>query len=120
MNTSKDDVTVPLNPVLYEWVVENLVKNAIDAMNGSGNITIHIADTHNLVKIDIEDTGKGVPRSKFKTIFVPGYTSKPKGWGLGLSLSKRIIENYHGGKLFVNHSEMNKGTVFRIILNKIA
>lgn len=120
VNTSKDNVTVPLNPVLYEWVVENLVKNAIDAMNGSGNITIHISDTHNLVKIDIEDTGKGVPRSKFKTIFVPGYTSKPKGWGLGLSLSKRIIENYHGGKLFVNHSELSKGTVFRIMLNKIA
>ncbi|HAJ98701.1 MAG TPA: ATP-binding protein [Bacteroidales bacterium] len=118
VTSASEQILVPLNSVLYEWVVENLVKNAIDAMNGRGLVTIQLEDGEELVKIDFADTGKGIPRSKFKDIFIPGYTSKHKGWGLGLSLCKRIIENYHGGKLFVSASELNKGSVFRIILKK--
>ena len=118
LNSNKESIITSINPVLYDWVVENLVKNAIDAMNGRGLVTIQLEDDDELVKIDFADTGKGIPRSKFKDIFIPGYTSKHKGWGLGLSLCKRIIENYHGGKLFVSASELNKGSVFRIILKK--
>jgi two-component system, sporulation sensor kinase D len=114
----ENEILVPLNRNLYEWVIENLVKNAVDAMDGKGEINFSISEDSKLLNIDIRDTGKGVQSSKFKTIFKPGYTSKQRGWGLGLSLSKRIIEKYHGGKLFVKSSELNKGTTFRIILKK--
>ncbi len=109
---------IPVNRHLFEWVVENLCKNAVDAMNGSGSITINITDDDSHVIIDFEDTGKGIQKSYFKTIFNPGFTSKKRGWGLGLSLSKRIIENYHKGKIFVKSSVMDKGTVIRVILRK--
>ena len=116
--SSDKEVMVPLNTNLFEWVIENICKNAVDAMDGVGSLTIEIEDQPRQVLIDITDTGKGIVASKHKTIFNPGYTSKQRGWGLGLSLSKRIIENYHKGKLFVKRSEINKGTTFRIILNK--
>jgi hypothetical protein len=109
---------VPLNTNLFDWVIENLIKNAVDAMEGDGIIHIQIADRQKHIYIDIVDTGKGIPASKYKSIFKPGYTSKKRGWGLGLSLSKRIIENYHKGKLFVKESGINKGTTFRIVLRK--
>jgi two-component system, sporulation sensor kinase D len=115
---SDKEIMVPLNTNLYEWVIENICKNAVDAMDGVGNLTIEIEDQPRTVIIDITDNGKGIVASKHKTIFNPGYTSKQRGWGLGLSLSKRIIENYHRGKLFVKSSEVNKGTTFRIIFNK--
>jgi signal transduction histidine kinase len=112
------DIFAPLNVPLFEWVLENLFKNAIDAMTGEGSININITDQHQFVYIDISDTGKGIPKSKFKTVFKPGYTSKSRGWGLGLSLSKRIVEEYHDGHIFVKSSEPGKGTTFRIVLPK--
>lgn len=107
-----------LNVPLFEWVIENLIRNAVDAMNGNGSIKITVSDQTQFVYIDIADTGKGIPKSKYKTVFEPGYTTKQRGWGLGLSLTKRIIENYHAGKIFVKSSEIDKGTTFRIVLNK--
>ena len=109
---------VLMNESLFGWVVENLVKNAVDAMNGKGRINIEVEETDKLIKIDISDTGKGIPKSKFSTVFNPGYTTKKRGWGLGLSLVKRIIQSYQHGKIFVLKSEMNKGTTFRIELKK--
>lgn len=111
-------IFAPINQQLFEWVIENLCRNAVDAMAGKGSITINITDEEKSVSIDITDTGKGIPKSKFKTIFNPGYTSKQRGWGLGLSLSERIITNYHSGKIFVKSSTIDKGTTFRIILKK--
>ncbi len=105
-----------LNKPLFEWVIENLCKNAIDAMEGTGKISIRVLREKNNVIIDLHDTGKGIPKSKFKTVFKPGYTTKKRGWGLGLSLVKRIIESYHKGKIFVKESETGKGTTFRIVL----
>lgn len=112
------EVSVPMNVPLFEWVIENLLKNALDAMSGTGSIHVQISDQQQFVYIDITDTGKGVPKNAYKTIFKPGYTTKSRGWGLGLSLSKRIIEEYHGGQIFVKNSEQGKGTTFRIVLNK--
>lgn len=112
------DVYAPLNIPLFEWVLENIFKNAVDAMSGEGSITVSITDQQQFVYIDIADTGKGIPKSKYKTVFKPGYTSKSRGWGLGLSLSKRIVEEYHGGRIFVKSSEPGKGTTFRIVLPK--
>lgn len=109
---------VPLNASLFSWVIENLCKNAIDAMNNIGTIQISIIEKGDQIMIDLADTGKGISKSYFKTVFQPGFTSKKRGWGLGLSLAKRIVENYHKGKIFVKHSEINKGTTFRIILQK--
>ena len=109
-----------LNVPLFEWVIENLCKNAIDAMEGEGEINIHVSESNKRVYIDVQDTGKGIPKSKYKTVFKPGYTTKKRGWGLGLSLVKRIIEEYHGGKIFVKKSEPNKGTTFRIVLREDA
>jgi signal transduction histidine kinase len=108
---------IPLNAALFSWVIENLCKNAIDAMDNHGTITFDLTKKENLVMLDITDTGKGVAKSQFKTIFQPGYSTKKRGWGLGLSLAKRIIENYHKGKIFIKWSEIGKGTTFRIILN---
>jgi signal transduction histidine kinase len=112
------EINVPLNVSLFEWVIENLCKNAVDAMDGEGFIHIQLTDLTQYVYIDVSDTGKGIPKSKFKTVFQPGYTTKQRGWGLGLSLVKRIIEDYHKGKIFVKRSEAGKGTTFRIVLNK--
>ena len=112
------EIFSPMNVPLFEWVIENILKNALDAMSGKGKIIIHITDQQQFVYIDISDSGKGIPKSSYKTIFKPGYTTKSRGWGLGLSLSKRIIEEYHDGQIFVKSSEMNKGTTFRIVLNK--
>ncbi|MEX0983147.1 MAG: HAMP domain-containing sensor histidine kinase [Bacteroidales bacterium] len=111
-------LNVPLNETLFDWVLENLSKNAIDAMEGSGKLTIRCTEGEQTVTIDVEDTGKGLPKSKFKTVFKPGFTTKKRGWGLGLSLSKRIIETYHDGKIFVLSSEPEHKTVFRIVLNR--
>ena len=115
---NQKEITAQLNVPLFEWVIENLIRNAVDAMNGNGSITISITDQTQYVYIDITDTGKGIPKSKYKTVFEPGFTTKQRGWGLGLSLTKRIIENYHAGKIFVKSSEIDKGTTFRIVLNK--
>lgn len=111
-------ITLALNQPLFEWVIENLCKNAIDAMSGEGHINVEVAQEKEKVIIDVSDTGKGIPKSKFDAVFSPGFTTKKRGWGLGLSLVKRIIEEYHKGKIFVKHSEIDKGTTFRIILNK--
>jgi len=111
------EIKAKLNVALFAWVIENLCRNAVDAMDGNGSIRIVSSREDGLVYIDISDSGKGIPKSKFKTVFKPGYTTKQRGWGLGLSLSKRIIENYHSGKLFVKASEPDKGTTFRIVLN---
>ena len=115
----EDDIVVtPLNAALFSWVIENLCKNAIDAMGNNGTISIDLLEKGNQIFVDITDTGKGVPKSQFKTIFQPGFSTKKRGWGLGLSLAKRIIENYHNGKIFIKWSELGKGTTFRIILGK--
>jgi signal transduction histidine kinase len=108
-----------INIPLFDWVLENLSKNAIDAMDGKGELNINISSDIKHVYIDIRDTGKGIPKSKFNTVFKPGYTTKKRGWGLGLSLVKRIVEEYHKGKIFVRNSELGKGTTFRIMLNAI-
>jgi signal transduction histidine kinase len=114
----EQSIVLPLNLQLFEWVIENLVKNAVDAMTRQGIISIDIFEEEHEVIIDIADTGKGIPRNMFRTIFNPGYTSKQRGWGLGLSLSKRIINEYHRGKIFVKSSTLGKGTTFRIVLKK--
>lgn len=111
-------ISVPVNAPLFEWVIENVSKNAIDAMEGSGEIRFNIAETDNAVLVDITDTGKGIPRNAFKKIFKPGYTTKQRGWGLGLSLAKRIVEEFHNGKIYVRHSEVGKGTSIRIIVDR--
>jgi nitrogen-specific signal transduction histidine kinase len=111
-------IFVPLNPALFEWVIENVFKNAVDSMEGSGEITLRITETEKHALIDISDTGKGIPKSAFNKIFNPGYTTKQRGWGLGLSLAKRIIEEYHNGKIFVRQSEVGKGSCIRIVMNK--
>lgn len=116
--SAQHSIVLPLNLPLFEWVIENLVKNAVDAMTRQGNIIIEIIEEDHVVNIDISDTGKGIPRKMFRTIFNPGYTSKQRGWGLGLSLSKRIINEYHKGKIFVKSSSIGKGTTFRIVLKK--
>lgn len=110
--------TAQLNVPLFSWVIENLCKNGIDAMNGEGKITMQISNEIQSVYVDVTDTGKGIARSNVNAVFKPGFTTKQRGWGLGLSLSKRIIENYHFGKIFVKKSEPNKGTTFRIVLRK--
>lgn len=107
-----------INTHLFEWVVENIMRNALDAMSGKGNITIRFYEEDNFNCIDITDTGKGIPASKFKTVFNPGYSTKQRGWGLGLSLAKRIIEEYHKGKIFVKSSKIDVGTTFCIKLKK--
>lgn len=117
--SDKEEVIASLNVPLFEWVLENIIKNAVDAMDGNGKISIQIIDQTQYVYIDITDTGKGMLKSQKKTIFEPGFTTKKRGWGLGLSLTKRIIENYHAGKIFVKSTEIDAGTTFRIVLNKL-
>jgi signal transduction histidine kinase len=111
---------VPFNSVLLGWVIENLVKNSADAMKGTGQITIRLTENDHEAFLDVEDTGKGIPRKDFKTVFKPGYTTRERGWGLGLSLSKRIVEEYHKGKIFVLRSEPGHGCCMRIVLKKQA
>lgn len=108
-----------VNEPLLSWVIENLTKNAVDAMGGQGKITFTFTDKGKMVALDIQDTGKGLPKSKYRTIFNPGYTTKSRGWGLGLSLAKRIIESYHRGRIYVKSSEMGVGTTFCIELKKV-
>jgi len=107
-----------VNVQLFDWVLENITKNAIDAMEGQGAIDFQLSETSKLIHIDISDTGKGISSSKTKDVFKPGFTTKKRGWGLGLSLAKRIIEEYHRGKIFVKESTPGKGTTFRITLRK--
>ena len=119
LNIPEDkDIMVPLSLNLFEWVIENLCRNAVDAMNGEGRISVELQDADKQIIIDITDSGKGIPKSKQKTVFQPGYTTKQRGWGLGLSLSKRIIEDYHKGRIFIKHSDPKNGTCFRIQLPK--
>jgi signal transduction histidine kinase len=117
--SEEEELQSNLNIELYGWVIENLIKNAIDAMLGKGLLSVDITSDAKKIKILVTDTGKGIPKSKFKQIFKPGYTTKKRGWGLGLSLSKRIIEDYHNGRVFVKKSEIDKGTTFQIVLDKV-
>ncbi|MBF9141494.1 ATP-binding protein [Hymenobacter properus] len=124
------DTPARINVPLFDWVIENICKNAVDAMDGRGSITLHLRRVRTRrtwyrrgapprqVAVDITDTGKGIPKNKMESVFMPGYTTKKRGWGLGLALAKRIIENYHEGKLFVKWSEMGRGTTFRVVLNQ--
>jgi hypothetical protein len=116
LRLSPDDHGVLISDPLFEWVMENLVKNAVDAMGGEGSITITTGMEKGKVWIEVADTGKGIARKNFKNVFSPGFTTKKRGWGLGLTLVKRIIEDYHGGKIYVKDSEIGKGTTFRIDL----
>lgn len=113
-----DKIQVPMNRPLLEWVLENLFRNSIDAITGPGTIQVEVSDHGRYVAIDITDTGKGIPRGEFKTIFRPGFTTKKRGWGLGLSLTKRIVQEYHRGKIFVKWSEVGKGTTIRVMLRR--
>ena len=115
----KEDVIVKINPSLFEWVIENLSKNAVDAMGGeSGTITLYVEETESKAIIEVSDTGKGIRKKDVANVFRPGFTTKKRGWGLGLSLAKRIVEEYHHGRIFVKNSEVGKGTTFRIELKK--
>ena len=113
------DVTVKLNASLFEWVIENLCKNAVDAMEGAGTITLSINDSNDKeVVVEVTDTGKGIKKKDMRNVFRPGFTTKKRGWGLGLSLAKRIVEEYHHGRIYVKCSELGKGTTFRIELKR--
>ncbi len=118
INECKSPVQVNLNLNLFDWVIENLTKNSIDAMEGKGKLEYTLTKRGGKVYLDISDTGKGIPRNRFKTIFKPGYTTKKRGWGLGLSLARRIIQDYHQGEIFVKESQPNVRTTFRIILSE--
>lgn len=114
-----NELYIPLSASLFSWVIENLTRNAVDAIeDNDGIIQIEVQETENEVVIDLRDNGKGIPKSKQKTIFNPGFTTKKRGWGLGLTLSKRIIENYHKGKISLRNSEPKNQTIFRIVLKK--
>ncbi|MBO4397740.1 MAG: HAMP domain-containing histidine kinase [Bacteroidaceae bacterium] len=114
-----EDINVYMVESLFEWVIENLCKNAVDAMNGTGHIDISLEQNNKNIIIEVKDNGKGMPKANYKSVFKPGFTTKRRGWGLGLSLAKRIIEEYHKGRIFVKYSEIGKGTTFRIELPKI-
>jgi signal transduction histidine kinase len=118
LDIPEKSILVKLNETLFEWVIENLCKNATDAIKGSGRVILHAVETETGVIIDVEDSGKGIAKSRFKTIFKPGFTTKKRGWGLGLSLSKRIVESYHNGKVFVLSSDPFDSTIIRIILKR--
>jgi signal transduction histidine kinase len=115
----KQQIMAMISAPLFDWVIENLLKNALDAIEGKGSITINIKEEKNLVNIDISDTGKGISKQNIGSVFKPGFTTKKRGWGLGLSLSKRIIEQYHKGQIYVKQSDLGKGTTFRIVLKKL-
>lgn len=118
ISVPQEEIKVFLNKQLYSWTIENMVKNAIDAMKGKGKLKIEILPSDKQVKINITDTGKGISKQKFNKVFEPGYTSKKRGWGLGLSLARRIIEDYHNGKIKVSESEIGKGTTMQISLKR--
>lgn len=118
LNVPQQALIVSVSAPLFEWVIENLCKNAIDAMDGAGSITITAKEEAECFSVEVADTGKGIPKNKFGTVFAPGYTTKKRGWGLGLSLAKRIVEEYHHGRVFVKNSEIGKGTTFRVELKK--
>ena len=111
-------ITVPMNVALFEWVVENLLKNSLDALQGKGSIDVSVGETEKGVYVEVSDTGKGIAKSNWERIFEPGYTTKTRGWGLGLSLSRRIMQDYHKGKIAVVHSELGRGTTFRVTLKR--
>ncbi len=115
----KKPILVLMNPALHSWTIENLVKNAIDAMKGKGKLAVVIEDDGKSVKIKVSDSGKGIPKNQFKSVFEPGFTTKKRGWGLGLSLTKRIVEEYHKGKIKVLSSEVNKGTTMQVSFEKV-
>jgi len=119
INNKGLNLSCKVNKALFEWVIENVVKNAVDAMQGEGKLTINFGLENKMISIDISDTGKGIPLNKTKNVFEPGYTTKERGWGLGLSLAKRIIEEHHDGKIFVLKTEIKTGTTFRILLNTV-
>ena len=114
----QQDIVANINPSLFEWVIENLCKNAVDAMEGAGKITLRVFDDDNKAVIEVADTGKGIRKKDIRNVFTPGFTTKKRGWGLGLSLAKRIVEEYHKGRIYVKNSELGKGTTFRIELRK--
>ena len=114
----EQEVIIRMNASLFEWVIENLCKNAVDAMEGSGRIEITLTEEGNRVVIEVSDNGKGIRKKDLGNIFTPGFTTKQRGWGLGLSLARRIVEEYHKGRIFVKSSEIGKGTTFRIELPK--
>ena len=118
LHTNSENIVAKISPPLFDWVIENLLKNALDAMEGNGNIIINIEENKTQIFIDVIDTGKGISKKNVSKVFKPGFTTKKRGWGLGLTLTKRIIEQYHKGKIFVKQSEQGKGTTFRIMLNK--
>ena len=112
-----NDIAANINHALFAWVIENLLKNAVDSMEGKGEITLKILKvSEGRVAVDVSDTGKGINKNRINQIFKPGYTTKKRGWGLGLTLTKRIIENYHKGKIYIKQTEIGKGTTFRILL----
>ena len=113
------EVIVRMNASLFEWVIENLCKNAVDAMEGRGTITLTLVEEPHRVVIEVQDTGKGIRKKDLKSVFTPGFTTKKRGWGLGLSLARRIVEEYHKGRIFVKHSEVGRGTTFRIELPRV-
>ena len=117
LDMPSETVIAKISGPLFDWVIENLLKNALDAINGKGTVQIKLQDLHGRIIIDISDDGKGISKQNLSKIFKPGFTTKKRGWGLGLSLAKRIIEQYHKGQLFVKYSEIGKGTTFRIVLN---
>ncbi len=118
LRTNDSEVPVNISGPLFDWVMENLMRNALDAMGGHGAINITVTNQQQEVLIDVQDTGKGIPKHEIKKIFTPGFTTKKRGWGLGLSLSRRIVEKYHHGSIFVKQSEIGKGTTFRIVLRR--
>jgi len=119
INTNNEkEIFASISPPLFDWVIENLLKNSLDAMEGTGEIKINIENLPDKVNIDLKDTGKGIPLAMQQKVFKPGFTTKKRGWGLGLSLSKRIIDQYHKGEIFIKNSELGKGTTFRIVLKK--
>jgi signal transduction histidine kinase len=118
LHTNEEEIPMYINGPLFDWVLENLLRNALDSMDGTGRIEIRVTNHPHQVWIDVCDSGKGIQKHQIKKIFNPGFTTKKRGWGLGLSLSKRIVEKYHHGSLFVKHSEVGKGTIFRIILRR--
>lgn len=116
LNLPEDEFIVPINRQLFSWVIENLIRNAIDAIEGQGNIQLDLTEAGKYVRIDVTDSGKGLTRNQYRAIFRPGYTTKQRGWGLGLSLARRIVEDYHNGKIYVVRSEVGQGSTFRILI----
>jgi len=117
LDRPEEKVIAKISEPLFDWVIENLLKNALDAINGRGTITVTIKKLPSKVMLDVNDSGRGISKQNISKVFKPGFTTKKRGWGLGLSLAKRIIEKYHKGQLFIKSSEINKGTTFRIVLN---